>query len=308
MNRAISIPEEISNVPFLNEFIKPQTYVYAWSDSGSRQPLEWIVAQRPEPDDKWPDIQYDFETGKGVAQPRDLVFGFEFLPTTPCFPKGRRLEGVEFMARKLYGEAVVPPLTKLRKLGRKDYCMNGAWIILVRLPRPRGSRHVVPLNRRSDVDKLKAAIWTNTDGGRGDDLISQIKARYDTDLHPTEAEPWHLTLHNVLLCPPSSAFVCQRCGAVGHHATIVHDEVMEHYSQKENKVCDVDIPPWLGVVVLPKEILRYAEIEDAELGFELRVRNTTANVPLRLARHLKLKGANIQGDVPVCGVEKTAEI
>jgi len=298
------IPNEILDVPILNEFITPQTYFYAWSDSGSKAPLEWNLAIKKDSDDKWPDIQYDFETGQGSAYPRDVVFGFEFLPSTPCFPKGRRLEGIEFMTQKLYNQTRVPPLELLRKLSRKDFCMNGIWIILVRFPRPRGSRHVIPLNRRQDLDKIKAAIYTNTDNGKGNELITQIKAKYELELHPTESEPWHVTKQNNILCPANPTFVCQRCGAIGHHFTLVHDEIIDHYSESDKtyQFIRTDIPAWLKTIPLPTESLQYAQIEDDTLGFELKVRNTTANVPLRLARHLKLKGANIQGEVPVCGV------
>jgi len=295
------IPQEILESNNLNELIQ-QSFIYAWTDSNSKCALEWNIAKK-DSDDKWPDIQYDFETGNGAAAPRDVIFGFEFLPSTPCFPKNRRKEGIEFMSKKLYNESMVPPLESLRKLTRKDYCMNCPWILLCRFPRPRAARHVIPMNRRPDVDKLKAAIYTNTDNGKGDELILQIKAKYDLELHPTESEPWHITNQQTLLCPPNSTFVCQRCCAVGHHYTLVHDEVMEHYSSSVNKVIKTDIPAWLGVIPLPVESLQYAQIDDDTLGFELKVRNTTANVPLRLARHLKLKGANIQGSVPVCGVD-----
>ena len=303
-------PSEFLNAESITEWCKDKV-LFAWSNSAGTTPLHWQVLKRRDLQDTWAEIQNDFESSHGSAAPRDCVFGFELLAQVPLWPKGRRVEGIQKKLELQYGTATCPPLASIRKLERKDLCANAPLIILVRLPRPVGAKNVVPFGRRKDVEKIRA----EKQDGSSDAFLSQLFAKTLLEQHPCDAQAWHITNHGTVLCPPNKSYVCSRCGAQGHHYSSAHDDVQMHYTESlpSSKVWfECMIPSWQPVEPLPREDLRLAEVlqtmdveeeEEGKRGFQVQVRNTSAQVPLRLARHLKLRGATVVGQVPVCGVK-----
>lgn len=317
MNRSIgTIPDEVLNADNLTEFLKDK-YLYAWSDSAGVQPLIWCIGKRKTDNDTWGEIQNDFESGGGVAAPRDCVFGFELVANFPLWPRGRRVEGVRSMCQKAFGFDGVPSLGKLRRMERSNFCANGIMIILVRLPRPVGARNIVPFHRRKDVEKLMSEERT----AKTNEFLAQIHKKIGLERHPTDAGAWQITRHgSILACPPPT-YICSRCTAQGHHFSAAHDDVVEHYHKQpfEKTSWKHHLPPWIELEELPREKLAVPEAfhmeggeeeveklrpedDTKEMGFKVVVRDTSARVPLRLARHLKLKGLNVVGAVPTCGV------
>jgi hypothetical protein len=57
----------------------------------------------------------------------------------------------------------------------------------------------------------------------------------------------------------------------------------------------------MNVKSLPDEVLDLPTT-DASKGFEVEIRQVKTHIPLRLARQMKLRGVEVQGDIVKCGV------
>jgi hypothetical protein len=57
----------------------------------------------------------------------------------------------------------------------------------------------------------------------------------------------------------------------------------------------------MNVKPMPDEVLELPKTEESK-GFEVQIRQVKTHVPLRLARQLKLRGVEVQGEVVKCGV------
>lgn len=299
-DREMRVPRAILECDNVGEFMQNRV-VLAWSGSQGRDALVWDVF-RLGPDDTWADVRWDLETACGAAGPRDCVFGFEVLAQTPRGPRAGREAAVLRMLTAAHGRAAVPPLASLKQLAGTEFLGGGKWIVIVRLPRPAGARNPVPFNRREDVKQLLASGAEDAAA-----RLQVIRAKLAKETHPAEI-PWHVTRHAAALQPPHAGHVCMRCNAVGHHATTAHDEYEEHFRREPSKTerMITHLPTWLRREELGRERLAVPQLEEGK-GFTIEVRHTTAQIPLRLARALKLRGMQVQGAVPVCGVATRME-
>jgi hypothetical protein len=170
------------------------------------------------------------------------------------------------------------------------------WILLVRTPRPYGSRNVIPMMRRADIHKLQVELSGNPDNEYASSKLKYLQDKARHDLHPTDAQLF-LTVSGALLQGVSPRIVCTRCQARGHHMGHTHDEVMNPPNPSMSCVW----PEWMRILPLPAEVLQLPTTEVTR-GFEVEIRQVKAHVPLRLARQLKLQGMKVEGDVAKCGV------
>jgi hypothetical protein len=244
----------------------------------------------------WNQVQYNLETSHGSAVPRDMVYGFQVIEFCPRWSKGDALDGFTRMTRKLYGEPfMVPPLDKLKKLQDTTYLSDGMFIILVRTPRPVGCRNIIPFDFRKDVIQMRAE-YEETKNENLSTMIKALRLKYQNDVHPTNAQLF-LTKNKSLVQEVASYISCITCGAVGHHMAHTHKDVI---SNEENEFLQVEYPAWMNVLPMPAEKLELPTQETG--GIEVKIRQVTTNVPLRLARAMKLRGANVLGEVAKCGV------
>ena len=296
--RPLILPRSVQECESTSDMPKSTIFV-AYSDMHSKHAVTFHAIKLEDDQRSWPVFQYDKESCNGTCTPRDMIFGFQVISYMPHWKtKGGAQSAFERLtARAWNGPAMmIPPLDKLDRLKASSYLQDGMWIMLVRTPRPYGSRNVVPLIRRVDIRKLQIELSTNPDNEYASTKLKflQDKARHDT--HPTEAQLF-LTTSGSLLQGVSPKIVCTRCQARGHHMGHTHDEVMA--PANPNMSCAW--PAWMRVAPLPAEVLQLPTTEVTK-GFEVEIRQVKAHVPLRLARQLKLQGMKVEGDVAKCGV------
>lgn len=299
MKRLFTLPLSLLKIE-KTEDVPEGTVFIAYSDSRGKYPLRFEPIVLNSDQRHWCDYQYDRESEQGQNIPRDMIYGFEALNMCPFWKKKEDiLPRFEQYTKKQWGESMqIPPLEKLKRLEKDAYLANGSFIILVRLTRPIGSRNVIPYNRRKDVlhYRVESEIYKKEYAGT---KLLEIRQKINSDApHPTEAQ-LYLTKSKVLVQAVSPHILCQRCGAKGHHMAHVHDEIYE----EENPHIFVDYPVWMNVLPMPSEKLSIVTVEDESKGHTIEVRDVTVQIPLRLARSLKLRGMNVQGNVEKCGVE-----
>lgn len=300
MNRLVNLPKCILEANSNEEVIKDGTVFIAYSDSQGKYPLHFEKIQLKSDQRYWCDFQFDRETDYGNVPPRDMIFGFVALSMCPFWKSKETVQQrFDLYTSKQWGEAMIlPPLEKLTRLKANTYIQDGSWIILVRFPRPIGSRNVIPYNRRKDVLKLRvqAEIYKQESAN---EKLHEIRQKILHDApHPTEAQLYK-TKSKALIQGVSPHIVCTRCGAKGHHMAHIHDEVYED----ENDSLVVNYPDWMNVKPMPQEVLDIVTTEETK-GFTIEIRNVQAQIPLRLARTLKLKGVQIDGNIEKCGVNQ----
>lgn len=303
MNRLFTLPKCILESNSTEEVVQEGTIFLAYSDCHGKYPLTFFKQELLKDQRYWCDFQYDKESDNGSVPPRDMIFGFLALPMTPFWKVKQDVENrFKLFTLKQWGEAMkLPSLASLPRIKGNTYIQNGSWIILVRLPRPIGSRNVIPYNRRKDVLNLRvqSEIYLKEAATL---KLHEIRQKIQSDApHPTEAQ-LYITKSKALIQAVSPHIVCAKCGAKGHHMAHVHDEVYED----ENENLFVDYPSWLNVLPFPKESLQIVQT-DEDKGLTIEIRNVEAHIPLRLARSLKLKGMYIEGKIEKCGVDDLME-
>lgn len=268
----------------------------AWSDLNGLCPLHFERYEVNEVYRNWSQVQYNLETSRGSAMPRDMIFGFQVIEFCPRWTRGDARAGFERMTRKLFGEPfMIPALEKLKRLDDSTFLSDGMFIILVRCPRPIGCRNIVPFDFRKDVLQMRADYETT----KNEDLLTMIKAlllKSKNDVHPTNAQLF-LTKNKALVQQVASHISCTVCGAVGHHMAHTHKDIV---SADLNENVIVEYPDWMNVKPMPDEVLSIPSQEEG--GVEVQIRQVTTSVPLRLARAIKLRGGNVIGEVNKCGV------
>jgi len=283
----------------LSEKTNVQNCIFiAWSDLNGFNPLVFEKYDVNEEFRSWPQIQYNLETSCGSAVPRDMIYGFQVIEFCPRWTKkGDSLLIFQRMTKKLYGEEMmVPPIEKLKKLTESTYLTDGMFIILVRTPRPIGCRNVVPFDFRKDVTQLRNE-YEDTKNENLRTMIRALQTKSANDVHPTNAQLF-MTKNKSLVQEVASHISCISCGAVGHHMAHTHKDVV---SKDDNENLIVTYPIWMNVKPMPEEKLSIPIMNDG--GVEVQIRQVTTSVPLRLARAMKLRGANVLGDVNKCGIE-----
>jgi hypothetical protein len=258
----------------------------AWSDIYELRPLNFELLEVDPQFRNWSQIQYNLETCRGAAVPRDMIYGFHFVD---C-PRWSKKNATEAFQRITKG---VPCVKDLKKLNETSYLGDGIFIILIRMPRPVGSRNVVPFDFRKDVVQLRADFEVSKD----DAIRIQLQTLESkmNDVHPTNAQ-LYLTKNKSLIQQVQPHISCTVCGALGHHMAHTHKDVV---SEDTNEHLIVEYPEWMNVKPLPQEVLN---IPTQEGGVEVKIRQITTTVPLRLARAMKLRGANVIGEVNKCGL------
>jgi hypothetical protein len=300
MKRVLNLPSCVLEANATEDVVKEGTVFLGYSDCQGKYPLTFQKFELTRDQRYWCDFQYDRETENGTVPPRDMIYGFVALPMTPFWKSKQDVQTrFQLYTGKQWGEAMqLPPLEKLQRLKANTYIQNGSWIIFVRLPRPIGSRNVVPYNRRKDVLKLRIQheIYKND---QANEKLHEIRAKIASDApHPTEAQ-LYLTKSKALIQAVTPNIVCIKCGAKGHHMVHVHDDVYE----EENDCLEVQYPSWMGLKEMPQEKLDIVTVDDSSKGHTIEIRNVQAQIPLRLARSLKLRGVNIEGKIEKCGVD-----
>lgn len=300
--REFNLPEIVKLAQSADAVFKNTVFV-AWSDMFERFPVKFVPVKLQDHARLWCDFQFDRESCNGDCVPRDMIFGFLALPFSPRWSKQGQAEDAfkRFTEKQWTTPMQLPSLTEMPRLKAQTFLTDGMWIVLVRHPRPLGSRNVVPFNRRKDVLQLRVAEanGSQTAGAK----MFEIKRKIETDApHPTEAQLF-VTRSKVLVQGVSPNIVCARCGSQGHHMAHIHDEVLE----PANPNVHVEFPKWMNVQPLPVELLNVPTTDD-DKGFKLEMRNTSAQVPLRLARQMKLRGMFLEGiEVDKCGVMQLDE-
>jgi hypothetical protein len=270
----------------------------AWSDLNGQSPLVFERYEVNEEYRNWNQVQYNLETSCGSAVPRDMIYGFQVIEFCPRWSKkGDAIVIFKRMTKKLYGEEMkIPCFENLKKLCESTYLSDGMFIILVRTPRPVGCRNVVPFDFRKDVQQLRAE-FSQTQNENLRTMIKALESKSAGDVHPTNAQ-LYITRNKSLVQEVAPHISCISCGAIGHHMAHTHKDVV---SKEENEFLQVHYPSWMNVKPMPEEKLT---IPNADVGgVEVQIRQVTTSVPLRLARAMKLRGANVLGDVNKCGIE-----
>ena len=270
---------------------------FAWSDLNGYGPLKFERYEVNEEYRNWSQIQYNLETSRGSAIPRDMIFGFQVIEFCPRWTKRDARAGFERMTKKLFGEPMmIPPLDKLKRLDDSTFLSDGMFVILVRTPRPIGCRNIVPFDFRKDVLQLRADYETT----KNEDLRTMIRAllvKSKNDVHPTNAQLF-ITKNKALVQQVAPHISCTVCGAIGHHMAHTHKDIV---SQDSNSQIIVEYPEWMNVKPMPEETLLLPSQEEG--GVEVQIRQVTTSVPLRLARAIKLRGGNVIGEVGKWGVD-----
>lgn len=302
MTRTFTCPRDLLSIKNSTIECKHKLF-YAYSDLNEQYALEWRMLEHGSLCDSWEELQYDLETGRGACTyPRDMLYGFAYLDQTPFFKDGKVVEAMQRMTSHKFGQAMlIPPLQSLRKLKRGDFLKDGMWIILVRCPRPIGSRAPMPMSRRKDILKLQMELDMHPSNVRAQQALQDLRTRAESEIHPTEAQLYQ-TKAGCLVQAVMPNIVCARCGAKGHHLAHTHDDVtMQSVSYSQTSSVQT-FPAWMNVLPMPTEQLQNVPVVEEGKGFELHVRQTSAQIPLRLARRLKLQGAAVMGDVYATGV------
>lgn len=300
MRRRLELPALVQSCEKSSDIPKNTIFV-AYSDMHGRFPLTPFVPTRLDEDQRpWPVFQYDRETNHGAAPPRDMLFGFRVLSLIPHWKtKGGAQAAFERYTHHAWksDSMQIPPFEQLERLTATSWLQDGNFLILVRTPRPFGSRNVIPFVRRTDVHDLQVKLLDNPQDEWASRRLAvlQDKAKPDS-VHPTEASLF-LTKSGTLVQGVSSRIVCTRCLAKGHHMAHTHDEVL-----RPSNPCQTSVwPDWMNVQPLPQEVLELPLTDDSK-GFQVEIREVKAKVPLRLARQMKLRGLQVDGDVAKCGV------
>lgn len=298
MKRAFQLPQSITSATNFEDVTKNRIWI-AYSDSGEKHPLTFEPCVLHEDNRVWCDFQFDIETNKGSAAPRDMIFGFVLLDGTPRW-KEQPQTAFKRMLQIKYGCEGVPALQAMKRLTKQTYLSDGLWLVFVRWPRPVGAKWSIPYNRRRDVLRLRidSEIYNKPAASQA---LEEIKRKIDSEPpHPTEAQ-MYFTAGGCVVSGVGPHIVCTTCGAVGHHMAHTHEWVYD----APNKHMSSCAPHWMNVLPLPKETLQVPKLADESKGFELRVRQTSAHVPLRLARAMKLRGLHVEGDVYMTGASET---
>jgi hypothetical protein len=228
-----------------------------------------------------------------------MIFGFLLIKYLPHWNKvgGAQAAFERLTAHQWKTPMHIPELGDLERLRANSWIQDGQFIVLVRTPRPYGSRNIVPVTRRSDIQDMHARLAVNPDDAGADARLRYLmeKTRNETP-HPTEAQLF-LTKSGTLVQAVSPRIVCTRCNAKGHHMAHTHDEVVGLPVPNVTR----DWPAWMNVKPLPDEVLDLPTT-DASKGFEVEIRQVKTHIPLRLARQMKLRGVEVQGDIVKCGV------
>lgn len=299
----IRFPKDLVNCA--DNFLENKDHMYvAYSDSLGVRPLNFekiLITER-----LWKDFQYDLESGQINQPPRDMIFGFVFLDNCPRISKQgqalsamRRMIDIKFKDQKLFDSDESfprrPLVEKLRRLHSGDSLTDGMFLVLVRMERPANSKNYVPFSKRPLVQELLAE---NTPESLK--KWAELRDKKDFLKHPTEAKLF-LTKNSALVMEVPSFFTCSKCGAVGHHCAISHDDVCSNPKQYRGVSERTHFPPWLEVEPIGAENLGLVEA-DEDMGVEVTIRQVTTNVPLRLARQLKLMGKQVDGEVHNSGI------
>ena len=296
--RTLQLPRVVEECPTTSDMPKNTIFV-AYSDMYGKFPVTFQPVKLEDDQRSWPVFQYDRESCRGTCNPRDMIFGFQLISYMPHWKtKGGAQPAYERMtARSWNTEGMsIPPLDTIARLKASSWLQDGMFILLVRMPRPFGSRNVIPMIRRMDIKTLQFELSHNPDNEYASNKLKYLhdKARYD--LHPTDAQLF-VTTSGTLLQGVSQKIVCTRCQARGHHMSHTHDEVVS----SENPAMTSSWPAWMNVHEMPAEVIALPSTETTR-GFEVEIRHVKTHVPLRLARQLKLQGIKVEGDVAKCGV------
>lgn len=298
MNRRLELPALFEKCAKIQDVPKKTVFV-AYSDMHGRFPVTFKPFSLEDDQHSWPVFQYDRESCHGTVTPRDMIFGFVVIKYLPHWNKigGAQAAFERLTAAQGWNSMCIPPLDKLERLKTGSWIQDGQFILLVRTPRPFGSRNVIPTVRRTDIQALHVQLAVNPDDPVANARLKMLmdKAKNETP-HPTEAQ-LYLTKSGALIQGVSQRIVCTRCMAKGHHMAHTHDEVL---AQPVPNVTTT-WPSWMNVQPLPDEKLELPTTEESK-GFEVQIRQVTTHVPLRLARQLKLRGVAVQGEVVKCGV------
>lgn len=302
MSRHFRLPKRVADASCIEDAFKGVTLYYAWSDMYGRRDLVFEPLCLPDDTRTWGELQYDMETSRGQNHhPRDMIFAFQVLATSPRWRQGSAYDAFVRMTSRLWKDCMhVPPIEELQKLKKETYLADTMWILLVRVPRACGARSNVPLSRRSDLLKLRVDAELMKDSNAAERLALLTEKARNEPPHPTDGQ-LYVTASGVLVQGVAAHIVCQACGAKGHHMAHTHEDVN---APPHSPLLHVTFPSWMNVKPMPSEKLALPTFEEKEKGFEVQVRKATGNVPLRLARALKLNGANVKGAVYKCGVEK----
>ena len=269
-----------------------QVYI-GWSNSSYTR-IDWTT--RKFLYETWGELQWDIETCGGKAPARDMVYGFLLLPCSPKFSKESKEDAFARFCKAQWKGSQMPALETLKQLKKADILQSECWIVLIRIPRPVGSKHAIPFSRRNDVIRLQTEYEEGNETAAVE--LAAIKAKCLLESHPTEM-PLYSTVNGVLVQGVHANHFCTSCGAKGHHSAASHDSIRDPlYTSVQTHW-----PSWMNVGPVPQEVLAVPTTHD-DKGFELHIRDTSAKIPLRLARAMKLHGTKIDGDVYMCGVQK----
>ena len=298
MSRDFVLPRVVEAAASLNDLPKNTVFV-AISDMHGRFPLTFMPTPIAEDQRSWPVFQYDRESCGGTVTPRDMLFGFQVLKFLPHWKTaGGAAAAFARITTLNWGTAMkMPPLDRLERLHASSWIPDSSFIVLVRTPRPVGSRNIVPMSRRTDVQALTLQLALNSEDPVANARLRSINEKARTEVpHPTEAQLF-LTRSGALVQGVTPRIVCTKCMARGHHMAHTHEEVVA----PANPNVVSNWPSWMNIKPLPAEVLELPKTDDSK-GFEVQIRQVTAHVPLRLARQMKLQGVDVQGDVVKCGV------
>ena len=296
--RALHLPPCVIEANDLKSLIKKSFFV-ARSDLQGRIELQWELREKKFEEDTWCDFQYDLESGGG-GNPRDMFYGFVALPFCPNVGNESIEAAFERLCIKTHKGLGIPPLHALKKLKWGDALDEGSWIIIVKCPRPIGSRYIVPFNRRKDVFNLIIEYEIHHKESAIHEL-NEIRTCIKNEIHPTDAKLVVLPNGSLMQSVPSTLH-CFQCGAVGHHSAQTHDEVMAKPIPKDYKVQVQNFfPTWMNVLPIDKEVLKVPVVEQ-DKGFEVTIRQSKTQIPLRLARAMKLTGTRVDGEVYMTGI------
>jgi len=298
MTRTLILPDVFHKSANVGDLPKKTVFV-AYSDMHGRFPVSFKATPIDDDQRNWPVFQYDRESSHGSASPRDMIFGFVVIK---YFPHWKEVGGAQAAFARLTAHnwktaMQIPPLEDLERLRSTSFLQDGQFILLVRTPRAYGSRNIVPMVRRGDIQGLHAQLAVNPDDPFLNARMKMLteKARNEAP-HPTEAQLYQ-TRSGALVQAVSSRIVCTKCMAKGHHMAHTHDEVLGPAVPN----ITTSWPTWMNVKPMPDEVLELPKTEE-DRGFEVQIRQVKTHVPLRLARQLKLRGVEVQGEVVKCGV------
>ena len=298
-NRTLNVPKELLECEHSSAFLNNKILV-SYSDMHEKRPLQFDIVDKSVDSEFWECFQYDLETCCGSSYARDMLYGFVVLEMTPIFRRGQALQAMQRFTSKQWEESMqVPKLENLRKLKKGDFLQDGAWIVLVRMPRPSGAMHVIPYMKRKEVPKLLLELDLHPNNEKAKQALVDLRLKCDQQVHPTDGQ-LYLCKDGSIIQAVSPNIVCNRCGARGHHMHYTHDEATS--TEEYSMMLETTVPTWMNVQPLPSETLQMPTSVAPSKGFEFKIRQTKTTIPLRLARQLKMQGVKIEGDVYNCGV------